>query len=337
MTRAFLIKTAALVAAVVASVNAELKTVKLKHASGSSAEVFLFGAHVKSFRAAIDPKLDILFLSNGSLLDGIEPIRGGIPLVFPNFGSLKGFPGHGFARTTHWTLVSQKDAKDKKSPSVATFSMASSNSTRTIWPVDFELTYEVKLYADQLRTALHVRNTFNKPIDFHALLHNYLWVDDARNKGVQVKGLKGVEYFDKVSKTNKTETRELIDFSAQTDNVYRNAPDLVSAIIKGVKAIDRTVTVEKGGSISGGAGGKKKENGGKSGINKDSTNANGVKTETDIVLWNPWAERAAAMEDFVAEEYKNMVAIEPGRVSEKQVLSVGETYTLQQLISVRTT
>ncbi|CAI5737681.1 unnamed protein product [Hyaloperonospora brassicae] len=212
--------------------------------------------------------------------------------------------------------------------------MASSNSTRTIWPVDFELTYEVKLYADQLRTALHVLNTFGKPIDFHALLHNYLWVDDARNKGVQVKGLKGVEYFDKVSKTNKTETRELIDFSAQTDNVYRNAPDLVSAIIKGVNAIDRTVTVRKGGSISGGAGAKV-ETGGKSGIPRDSKSSKRVSTKTDLVLWNPWAERAVAMKDFGDEEYKNMVAIEPGRVSEKQVLPNGQTYTLQQTISVR--
>ncbi|CAI5737668.1 unnamed protein product [Hyaloperonospora brassicae] len=329
MTKAFLIKTAALVATALASADAQLETVKLKHPSGSSAEVFLFGAHVKSFRAAVDPELDILFMSKGSFLDGIKPIRGGIPLIFPNFGSLEGFPSHGFARITNWTLVSHEDAKEKESPSVATFSMASSDSTRTIWPVDFELTYEVKLYADQLKTALHVRNTFEKPIDFHALLHNYLWVDDVRDKGVQVKGLKGVEYFDKVSKTNETETRELIDFSAQTDNVYRNAPDLVSAIIKGVKAIDRTVTVEKSGSITGGAGTK-------SGV-RDPDEAKGVETETDIVLWNPWAERAATMEDFVAEEYKNMVAIEPGRVSEKQVLPNGQTYTLQQIISVRTT
>ncbi|KAF4133192.1 Aldose 1-epimerase [Phytophthora infestans] len=319
MVNAFIFKTAALVSTLLASANAELETVKLSHPHGSSAEVFLFGAHVKSFRAAMDPKLDILFMSKESHLDGVNPIRGGIPLVFPNFGSAKGFPSHGFARITNWTLASHEEAADKNSASVATFTMASSESTRKMWPVDFELEYEVKLYANQLETALHVHNKHTDQIDFHALLHNYLWVDDARNKGVQVHGLKGVDYFDKVAKVNATETREYIDFANQTDNVYSNAPNKLSAIIKGVNAVDRTVTIDKGGFISG-----------------SSSQKSNIEVETDAVVWNPWAERAKAMEDFGDEEYKNMVAVEPGRVSVKQVLPAGQTYTLQETISVTT-
>uniref|UniRef100_M4BWV8 glucose-6-phosphate 1-epimerase n=1 Tax=Hyaloperonospora arabidopsidis (strain Emoy2) TaxID=559515 RepID=M4BWV8_HYAAE len=334
MTNAFFVKTAALVATLLASANAELETVKLKHPSGSTAEVYLFGAHVKSFRAAIDPNLDILFMSNESFLNGIDAIRGGIPIIYPNFGSQDKFPSHGFARITNWTLVSHEDAKDKKSPSVANFTMASSNSTRAIWPVEFELKYVVKLFEDQLETALHVHNTFDKAIDFHALLHNYLWVDDARNKGVQVAGLKGVDYFDKVVKTNKTETRELIDFAAQTDNVYRNAPNLISATIKGVNAIDRTVTVKKAGIITGGDI-EEEDSEEVSGIYLESGNMSRIETWTDCVVWNPWEERAKTMKDFGDEEYKHMVAIEPGRVSEKQVLHADQTYMLQQTISVQ--
>ncbi|GMF32114.1 unnamed protein product [Phytophthora lilii] len=181
MVYSFMFKTVALVSTMLASLgvaNAELETVKLTHPYGSSAEVFLFGAHVKSFRAAMDPNLDILFMSNESYLDGVNPIRGGIPVVFPNFGSAKRFPSHGFARITNWTLASHEDSTDKTKPSVATFTMAASDSTRKMWPVEFELEYEVKLYANQLETALHVHNTFTEDIGFHALLHNYLWVDD---------------------------------------------------------------------------------------------------------------------------------------------------------------
>ncbi|KAE9057728.1 hypothetical protein PF005_g31958 [Phytophthora fragariae] len=91
----------AIVACLVASdVQAELPTAKLSHPSGSNAEVFLFGAHVKSFRAAQDPTRDVIFMSEHSYLDGVNPIMGGIPIVFPNFGSAKGLPGHGFARVT---------------------------------------------------------------------------------------------------------------------------------------------------------------------------------------------------------------------------------------------
>ncbi|CAH0478936.1 unnamed protein product [Peronospora belbahrii] len=227
MVSTFIFKTAALAATLLASANARLEK---KHPHGSTAEMFLFGAQVKSFHAAMDPKLDILFMSNESFMDGVQPIRGGIPVVFPNFGAAEGSPSHGFARITNWTLTSHVKDANKKSPSVATFTMASSSSTRAMWPVDFKLEHEVKLYANQLETALHVHNKFTKPIEFHALLHNYFWVDDVTNKGVQISGLKDVKYFDKVDKTNKTEHRAHIDFSAQTDNVCMDAPDVVTAI-----------------------------------------------------------------------------------------------------------
>ncbi|RMX68879.1 hypothetical protein KXD40_003051 [Peronospora effusa] len=264
MVYAFILKTAAIVLTLAASAHAE--TVTLTHPDGSSAEISLFGAHVLSFRAAIEPKLDILFLSKKSSMDYVQPIRGGIPIIFPNFGSREGFPSHGFARTTNWTLISTSDSTGAIAPSVATFIMKSSDATRAIWPVDFELEYEVKLYANDLTTTLYVTNTFTEQIEFHALLHNYLWVDDVRNKGAVVSGLEGVNYFDQVAKVNKTESRKYIDFAAETDNVYRNAPGVVDTLISGINTVQRTVSVEKKASIS-------------------STDSQEVlKTETDLVV-----------------------------------------------------
>ncbi|KAF4044967.1 Aldose 1-epimerase [Phytophthora infestans] len=296
MVYSFLFKTTALVSALLASLgvsNAELETVKLTHPTGSSAEVFLFGAHVKSFRSTFDPDLDILFMSNQSHLDGVNPIRGGIPVVFPNFGSATGFPSHGFARITNWTLSGVEIAADQTKPSVARFAMKANDATRKMWPVDFELEYEVKLYSAQLETALHVHNTFTQPIDFHALLHNYIYSTMCATM---------------VSKTNKTETRDAFGFTAQTDSVYKDVPKKVRAEMRGAN-FDYTIEVEKEGSI------------------------NATPTKTDVVIWNPWADRAKTMDDFSDEEYINMVAIEPGRVSEKQVLPAGQTYTLHQTIS----
>ncbi|KAG2786432.1 hypothetical protein JG687_00019703 [Phytophthora cactorum] len=317
MVYSFLFKTTALVSALLASlgiVNAELETAKLTHPTGSSAEVFLFGAHVKSFRTVLDPDLDILFMSNQSHMDGVNPIRGGIPVVFPNFGSATGLPSHGFARITNWTLAGVETAADETKPSVAKFAMKASDSTLKMWPVDFELEYEVKLYSAQLETALHVRNTFTKPIDFHALLHNYIYAHDVRENGVWISELKGIEYYDKVSKTNKTETRDAFGLTAQTDSVYKNVLNKVRAAVRGVN-FDYTIEVEKEGSING--------------------SSNATATKTDVVIWNPWADRAKTMDDFGDEEYINMVAVEPGRVSEKQILPAGETYTLHQTISVK--
>ncbi|KAG6960693.1 hypothetical protein JG687_00008076 [Phytophthora cactorum] len=318
MVNSFVSKTAVFVSTLLASLtsaNGELETVKLSHPHGSSAEVFLFGAHVKSFRAAMDPNLDVIFMSKDSFMDGVNPIRGGIPVVFPNFGGAPGFPNHGFARITNWTLASNKEATDKNRPSVAKFTMEASNSTRQMWPVEFKLEYEVKLYANQLKTALRVHNTHTEQIEFHTLLHNYLWVDDSRNGGVTVSGLKGVDYFDQVAKVNKTETRQSISITnstAQTGNTYLDAPDKIVATIKGVNTKDRSVTVQKKGFITG-------KNGQKA-----------IKTKTDAVVWNPGAERAKKLEDFGDEEHINMICVEPGRVSVKQPLPAGQTYTLEQ-------
>ncbi|POM74150.1 Aldose 1-epimerase [Phytophthora palmivora] len=316
MVLSLMFKTAALLSTLLASLgvaNAELETVKLTHPTGSSAEVFLFGAHVKSFRTVFDPNLDILFMSNQSHLDGVNPIRGGIPVVFPNFGSATGFPSHGFARITNWTLAGVETAADETKPSVAKFTMAANDLTRKMWPVDFELEYEVKLYSAQLETALHVHNTFKEPIDFHALLHNYIYAHDVRENGVYISGLKGLDYYDKVSKTNKTETRDAFGLTAQTDSVYNNVPNKVRADVRG-EYFSYTIEVEKDAFING--------------------SSNAIATKTDVVIWNPWADRAKTMDDFGDEEYINMVAIEPGRVSEKQALPAGQTYTLHQSINV---
>ena len=50
------------------------------------------------------------------------------------------------------------------------------------------------------------------------------------------------------------------------------------------------------------------------------------------VLWNPWINKAKAMADFGDEEYKNMVCIEPGIVSDFHNLQPGHSLILEQTI-----
>ncbi|KAL4140741.1 hypothetical protein PRNP1_015021 [Phytophthora ramorum] len=293
VSKSFVLNAACVVASCVAVASAELPTVKLTHPSGSNAEVFLFGAHVKSFHAAQDPTREVIFMSNHSAT---------------------GLPGHGFARVTNWTLAGVTEAADAASSTVATFTMAASDSTRKMWPVEFELEYEVKISAETLETALHVHNTNADEIAFHALLHNYIYVDDVRNGNTNVTGLAGLEYLDKVAKENKTESRPELSIAAETDSVYYNAPSPLVVSSKGVNAADRVVTIDKSGIVGNGAHQK--------------------TVATDAVIWNPWVERSKTFKDFGAEEYINMLAVEPGRVSEKQTLPAGQTYTLHQTITV---
>lgn len=293
----------------------EQKTIVLHHPSGSRAEVFLFGATVTAFYAAQDPTRNVLFLSKKALLDGSKPIRGGIPLVFPVFGSAPGFPNHGLVRTVDWALRQlDQTVGDDNSPTVATFALAASAASRAVWDVDFELVYEVKLFANALVTALHVHNKDGKDVAFQALLHTYLAADDVRDEGVTVEGLKGLAYHDKVAAQDKTEERAVLGFAAETDSVYADAPSPIVVRIRGVDAADRVVTIEKEAFIKSGA--------------------SQTPQKSDAVVWNPWVDKAKAMGDFGDDEYRSMVCVEPGRVSQQQTLAPGQVYTLQQAIKL---
>lgn len=52
----------------------------------------------------------------------------------------------------------------------------------------------------------------------------------------------------------------------------------------------------------------------------------------DVVAWNPWAAKAAKMDDFGDEEYVGMVCLEPGLVNGKTALEPGRQAVLTQEI-----
>jgi glucose-6-phosphate 1-epimerase len=288
------------------------RVINLKHPSGSRADVHLYGATVTSFFTASEPSRNVLFVSDKAVLDGTKPIRGGIPLVFPVFGSAAGFPNHGFARITNWSLtLLEQTVGDASTPTVATFQLDVSDASKAMYPHDFTLRYEVKLFAEALTTALHVANNSDGEISFQALLHTYLTVDDVRDNGCVVEGLTGLTYHDKVTGTEQTETRDVVAFDKETDSVYANAPGTIVVRIRAPNGSDRVVTIDKAAFVD-----------------RDEPQS------SDAVVWNPWIDKAKGMSDFGDDEYLHMVCVEPGRVSAPQQLAPGRTYTLQQHIQV---
>src|SRR5512142_2952442 len=81
--------------------NGEMTRIELQ-SDWSQAELYLHGGHVTDFRKKGEPPL--LFTSQFSRFMPGQPIRGGIPIVFPWFGPREGEPAHGFARISEWDL-----------------------------------------------------------------------------------------------------------------------------------------------------------------------------------------------------------------------------------------
>merc|ERR1711907_828420 len=79
-----------------------LDTVVLRHGSGASAQIYLLGATLCSYKTPNGQEQ--IFVSPGAIFDGKKAIRGGVPLVFPQFGQPdKAMPQHGFARSSIWS------------------------------------------------------------------------------------------------------------------------------------------------------------------------------------------------------------------------------------------
>lgn len=77
--------------------------------------------------------------------------------------------------------------------------------------------------------------------------------------------------------------------------------------------------------------------------NKPITIAEGGKTTysivrdnlTDVVVWNPWVDKAASMPDFAPNDgYKNMICVEAGSVKGWQTLEPGDAFEGAQTITL---
>lgn len=184
--------------------------------SSPDADIYLQGAHLTRFR-------DWLFLSSASKFAPGQPIRGGVPIIFPWFGPNKtdaNAPQHGLVRTKFWQV------EDVAADAVTL--MTRSESWRARMKFGF---------ADELRMRFEVENLSQTPFEFECALHTYFAVDDARN--VVISGLDGKNYLDKIENYARRTQSGDVKLSGETDRVYLNSAGPI-AIRDGVRTIHIT-------------------------------------------------------------------------------------------------
>lgn len=257
----------------------------------SSVEVALHGAHV--LRWTEPSGADVLYLSPRSRFGPGVSIRGGVPVIFPQFADLGPLPKHGFARTSQWALAGEGSTDEA---AWALLRLADSPATRAVWDHAFELELRVTL-SDVLEMELAVRNTGSASFDFTAALHTYLAVGDVRRAAVA--GLDGVRYHDKVARRDEVQRGDL-RFSGETDRVYLAAPDELRITDE---ADRRTIVVEKRGFA-------------------------------DAVVWNPWAQKAAEVDDLGEDQFPRFLCVEAAQVGAPVRLEPGARWTAAQVLRV---
>lgn len=268
---------------VIPGVN-ELPKVVLTHRSGARAEVYLHGGHVTSWTTPGGEEL--FFLSRSSYFALDKPIRGGIPVAFPQFGGGP-LPQHGIARISDWQPI-RTGVRDSGEV-MAALQLTADDDTRELWPHRFNLVLEVLLDATRLTVALQVDNVDKAPFDFNAVLHTYFSVGAITRTAVE--GLRGVTYQDSLrDDVREVEQRDTIRFDAETDRIYLDAPPHLRVVDE---TNARVITLDS-------------------------------QDMPDAVVWNPWIAKAQRMPDFGDDEYREMVCVETGIMVTPRTLAPGQ-------------
>jgi len=258
----------------------------------SGAEIYLHGAHITDFQKKGEAPL--LFTSQFSRFNTGQPIRGGVPVIFPWFGPREGEPTHGFARLAGWEL---HEAVTLPEDGVTLrFHLPDLAESAVVPP--FSANYVVTI-AESLSMELLITNTSgNSPFSFEACFHSYFFVGDIDE--IAIAGLKGATYFDKTDHSTRQDNADLIRITSEVDRVYQDATGPVE--IQDQK-LRRKIRIQKSGSAS-------------------------------TVVWNPWIAKAQQMPDFGNEEYKQMVCVESGNVGKNRItLAPGKTAVMKVALS----
>jgi glucose-6-phosphate 1-epimerase len=264
----------------------------------AEADLYLQGAHVTHWTPR--GQRPVLFVSPKSLFQSGKAIRGGVPIIFPWFGSRsdgKPGPAHGFARTSEWTMESARLREDARVE--ITLALASDDTSRALFPSEYRLRFRVTI-GSELEMEIEARNEGSEPFTYEEALHTYLAIGDISQ--VSVSGLEGTTYIDKTDGfKRKKQDSEPVRIAKETDQVHLST---AAACTIHDPVWNRRIVIAKGGSHS-------------------------------TVIWNPWMDKTKSMSDMGAENWKELLCVETANAADNAVhLSPGASHRLTAKIRI---
>jgi glucose-6-phosphate 1-epimerase len=262
----------------------------------AAGEVYLHGAHVTSWKPAGEK--EVFFLSSRSRWEEGHAIRGGVPLCFPWFRGKQGdprAPAHGFVRTKAWQIESIAQVGGAVTVSMFT---ESDEHTKKWWPSEFRLIHRVT-FGRELSLELVVTNTGRTSLRFEEALHAYYHVGNIEVTRARIPD--ALHYFEGADLNHKKTQLGDILITSETDRLYLNTRD---AIELEDPLLRRRICITKENSRT-------------------------------TVVWNPWEQKAHSLSDLAADEWKQLLCIEPCNVSDFAVdLAPGQQHAMKSHIRV---
>ena len=158
-----------------------------------------------------------LYLSPRAVFASGQAIRGGVPVIFPQFSDRGPGLRHGFARLREW------DCEPGTDPAEARFVLRNDTDSERDWPHLFRAELAVALQESRLSIALQITNMGAEVFAFTAALHTYLRVRDLA--AAQLQGLEQRPYFDSTQAGAAAIQPAIpLRFVNETDRIYPEVP-----------------------------------------------------------------------------------------------------------------
>lgn len=267
-----------------------LPAVRLRASNVACATITLHGAHVVSWLSAAG--VEQLYLSPNARFESGQAIRGGVPVVFPQFNSRGVLPRHGFARTCRWAV--QEDATALADACSVTLALQNHKVIKALWPYAFACTLTVALQEDRLAMTLQVSNQDAEPFSFQAALHTYLAIGSIDR--VRITGLEGADFEDCTDAGgNAVQRHTPLRPCEAIDRIYFNAP----AQLQVHSALGQMELQHKGFN--------------------------------DVVVWNP-GEAARVPPDLPKDGFRHFLCVEAARIGQPVVLDPDQVWSGTQII-----
>lgn len=300
-----------------------LPALRIRSGDGAQATVLLHGAQLVSWIPA--GGVEQLFVSPLARHAAGQALRGGVPVIFPQFEQRGPLPRHGLARNRAWQPVQRNQLPGH---AMAVLRLADDEATRAIWPQAFVCELTVGIGGQRLDIELAVSHPLPagaggaegpadaadsagslgneggqadgpaaaEPMRFTAALHTYVRVNDLRQ--VRLEGLRGNRFEDSAHGGRKdVEVETELRIEEEVDRIYLGA------------GRQPLLLREPGRRLA--------------------LSAEGF---ADVVVWNPGAEKAAALADLGPEAWRHMLCVEAAQIGQPVSLAAGEEWVGRQTL-----
>ncbi|KFK29102.1 hypothetical protein AALP_AA7G089500 [Arabis alpina] len=264
-----------------------LDKIIVRDGRGASVEVYLYGGQVASWKS--EKGEELLVMSSKAIFEPPAPIRGGIPILFPQYSNTGPLPNHGFARNRFWAIEANPPPLPSNSSAKVDLILRPSKDDMKIWPHKFEYRLRIELGdGGDLTLTSRVKNSDGKPFHFTFALHPYFAVSDISE--IQVEGLHNVDYLDQQkNRARFTDHGKVMTFNSQLDRIYLSTPNQIRIVDHKKK---KTIVVHKEGQV-------------------------------DAVVWNPWEKKVS---DLGVEDYMRFVTVESAAIEKPITVKPGEEW-----------